>query len=226
MKRDIAQISACIETYEKFIQPYQDACQVVSMWLENMQKEFGKEYNHNPVHSIQKRIKSLNSIADKLGRKGHEVNLENAMAYLTDIAGVRVICYYIQDVYVIAGILKNQPDTVLIKETDYIKNPKPNGYRSYHMVLGITLHQVKGKQYFPVEIQIRTLAMDFWASMEHQLCYKTERTDIVSLSGELTYYADMLHEMERRISVFYDCNIPVPAAEAAIDSTPKVPALS
>lgn len=86
MKRDIAQISACIETYEKFIQPYQDACQVVSMWLENMQKEFGKEYNHNPVHSIQKRIKSLNSIADKLGRKGYEVNLENAMAYLTDIS--------------------------------------------------------------------------------------------------------------------------------------------
>lgn len=137
-----------------------------------------------------------------------------------------MICYYIQDVYVIgryteksAGLCAHQGNG-LHKESEAQRIPQLSHGAGNHAASG------KGQAVFPCGDPDPHAAMDFWASMEHQLCYKTERTDIVSLSGELTYYADMLHEMERRISVFYDCNIPVPAAETAIDSNPKVPALS
>ena len=130
-----------------------------------------------------------------------------AKDHLTDIAGTRVICYYIQDVYLVADILKAQEGTLLLRESDYIKDPKPNGYRTYHMILGVSLHQ--SGEYYPVEVQIRTLAMDFWASMEHQLVYKSELENKEELAVELKRYADTLKDMEQQLMKFYDSvNIP------------------
>lgn len=199
---DMDYISDVIRTYESFIQPYDNACALVRVWLETLQKDFEEKYNHNPIHNIQGRIKSLSSIAEKLKRRGVPAGFDYARDYLTDIAGLRVTCYYIQDVYVVADILKKQPGAIIIKECDYIHKPKENGYRSYHLILGVTVHQTG--QYFPVEIQIRTLAMDFWASMEHQLVYKSDREDKEQLAAELKNYAEVLHNMERKMSDFYD----------------------
>lgn len=199
---DMDYISDVLRTYESFIQPYENACALVRVWLETMQKNFEEKYNHNPIHTLQGRIKSLSSIAEKLKRRGVPAGFDYARDYLTDIAGLRVTCYYIQDVYVVANLLKDQPNTIIIKECDYIRKPKENGYRSYHLILGVTVHRTG--QYFPVEIQIRTLAMDFWASMEHQLVYKSDREDKEQLASELKNYAEVLHGMEEKMGNFYD----------------------
>lgn len=201
-KTNVSDIAADLQRYEAFIQPYEDAASIVQVWLETLDKDFQRKHCHNPIHGVQSRIKSLDSIAEKLRRKEILVSFENAKDYLTDIAGIRVICYYMQDVYTIANILKRQ-DVILIKEKDYIKKPKKNGYRSYHMVLGVTVYHAEGKQYYPVEIQIRTMAMDFWAGMEHQLCYKAVREDKERLTSELKECSDQLSRMEERMEQFY-----------------------
>ena len=204
---DINAVSRLIKSYQSFIQPYENANALVRVWLETMQKDFKEQYHHNPIHNIRSRMKTLPSIADKCRRKGLPANFEAAREYLTDIAGTRVICYYIQDVYRVAELLKRQSGTILIRESDYIKDPKPNGYRTYHLILGVSLH-TEG-QYFPVEVQIRTLAMDFWASMEHQLVYKSDRENKEQLAGELKNYADQLNDMENKLMRFYDGEIPI-----------------
>ena len=204
---DIDYVSRIVQKYESFIQPYENANALVRVWLETLQKDLQEQYRYNPIHTIRSRIKSLSSIADKCKRRGLPPNFDVAKDHLTDIAGTRVICYYIQDVYLVADILKAQEGTILLRESDYIKNPKPNGYRTYHMILGVSLHQ--SGEYFPVEVQIRTLAMDFWASMEHQLVYKSELENKDELAVELKHYADTLQHMEQQMMRFHDSvNLP------------------
>ncbi|MBQ9464979.1 MAG: (p)ppGpp synthetase [Lachnospiraceae bacterium] len=204
------QISELVKTYGSFIQPYRNAMALVKVWLENLKREFEDKYRHNPIHSISNRIKTLSSIAEKLDRRHIKPTFENARNHLTDIAGLRVTCYYIQDVYAVADAMKKQHGTILIKETDYIKNPKPNGYRTYQMVIGVALYNAG--EYYPVEIQVRTLAMDFWASMEHQLVYKHDGENKEEMSAQLKEYADDLFDMEVRLSKLYD-GAPVEKAE-------------
>lgn len=199
---DMDYIADVIRTYDSFIQPYENVSALVRVWLETLQKEFQERYHHNPIHNIRGRIKSLSSIADKLKRRGIPTSFEHARDNLTDIAGLRVTCYYIQDVYTVIDNLKRQPGTIIIKECDYIKEPKDNGYRSYHLILGISLHN--SGEYYPVEVQVRTLAMDFWSGMEHQLVYKSDREDKKALAAEMRHYADVLHGMEQKLSTFYD----------------------
>lgn len=199
---NMLQISELVKTYGSFIQPYRNAMALVKVWLENLKREFEDKYRHNPIHSISNRIKTLSSIAEKLDRRHIKPTFENARNHLTDIAGLRVTCYYIQDVYAVADAMKKQHGTILIKETDYIKNPKPNGYRTYQMVIGVALYNAG--EYYPVEIQVRTLAMDFWASMEHQLVYKHDGENKEEMSAQLKEYADDLFDMEVRLSKLYD----------------------
>ena len=199
---DMLQISELVKTYGSFIQPYRNAMALVKVWLENLKREFEDKYRHNPIHSISNRIKTLSSIAEKLDRRHISPSFENAKDHLTDIAGLRVTCYYIQDVYAVAEALKKQQGTILIKESDYIKNPKPNGYRTFQMVLGVALYNAG--EYYPVEIQVRTLAMDFWASMEHQLVYKQNSENKEEMSAQLKEYADDLYAMEMRLAKLYD----------------------
>lgn len=199
---DMDYIAHVIQAYESFTQPYENASALVQVWLETLQKDFEEHYDHNPIHNITHRIKSLRSITEKLKRRGVPAGFDYAKDYLTDIAGFRVTCYYIQDVYVVIEELKKQPDAIIIKECDYIREPKENGYRSYHLILGVSLRQTG--EYYPVEIQVRTLAMDFWASMEHQLVYKSDRNDKNELADELSNYADSLYDMETNLCRFYD----------------------
>ena len=160
------------------------------------------EASARPIHNIQCRIKKKQSIEEKLRRKGKEETVINAKDYLQDIAGVRVICYFVDDIYNLTELLKSQSDLIVIKERDYISSPKPNGYRSYHVIVGVPVYCLDGMEYFPVEIQFRTMSMDFWASMEHRISYKKERADKEKLKDELREYANMLVEIEGRFEQY------------------------
>ena len=152
---------------------YDSSIELVKAQLNIFDNEFSMRFQRNPIHSIESRIKTPQSIVGKLQRKGMPVTPESARENLTDIAGVRVICCYIDDIYAIADLLTKYSGFQLRKIKDYIQNPKPNGYRSFHMILDVPVYMSSGKQTAPVEIQIRTIAMDFWASLEHQLHYKS-----------------------------------------------------
>ena len=186
------------EEYYEFIQPYEDAKQMLLTRLDVLNHNLYGEASARPIHNIQCRIKKKQSIEEKLQRKRKEPTVMNAKDYLQDIAGVRVICYFVDDIYNLTELLKSQSDLIVIRERDYIGNPKPNGYRSYHVIVGVPVYCLDGMEYFPVEIQFRTMSMDFWASMEHRISYKKERTDKEQLKDELREYANMLVEIESR----------------------------
>lgn len=140
--------------------------------LEILNSEFQVQQKRNPIEYMKTRVKTLESIEKKLKRKGFPVSVESAIVNLNDIAGTRVICSFVDDIYHIADMLKKQDDVTLIEEKDYIKNPKKNGYRSYHMVVEVPVFFSNATKAVRVEVQIRTIAMDFWASLEHKLYYK------------------------------------------------------
>ena len=132
----------------------------------------------------------------KLACLGFTAGVANARNHLQDIAGLRIICYFVEDIYNLTAALKKQSDLVIIKEKDYIRNAKPNGYRSYHIVLGIPVYFLDTMEYFPVEVQLRTMAMDFWASMEHRVCYKKQPRNRERLEQDFCRYARILEEIE------------------------------
>lgn len=164
-----------IENTKKFndlMMMYRCAVREVRTKLEVLDDEFSATYKRNPISSIKSRIKSPVSIYNKLQKLGYEFTDENIRSQLHDVAGIRVICSFINDIYAIAKLLADQDDITIIEIRDYIRNPKPNGYRSYHMIVDIPVFFSSGKTLMRAEIQIRTIGMDFWASLEHQLRYK------------------------------------------------------
>ncbi|MGN0690816.1 MAG: GTP pyrophosphokinase family protein [Oscillospiraceae bacterium] len=182
---------------------YQAAADEIVTKFQILDNEFSAKYQRNPIHTLKSRIKSPDSIIGKLNRKGLPVSVEAIRTNLYDIAGVRVICQYIDDIYTLAGLLTSHDDIELLKTKDYIKNPKPNGYRSLHIVVNVPVFLSTGKDYAPVEIQIRTMAMDFWASLEHELHYKTSKNVEQSLSDELYYCAETIADTDRRMQEIY-----------------------
>ncbi|HIX58634.1 MAG TPA: (p)ppGpp synthetase [Candidatus Blautia gallistercoris] len=192
------------EQYYEFIKPYEDAKQMLLTRLDVLNHTLYPTKAGRPIHNMQSRIKKRKSLEEKLVKKKKEPSVDNAKDYIQDIAGVRVICYFVDDIYNLVDILKRQSDLVMIRECDYIASPKPNGYRSYHLIVGIPVYCLDGMEYFPVEIQFRTMSMDFWASMEHRICYKKERSDKEALTQELREYADMLVEIEDRFEQYND----------------------
>ena len=144
----------------------------------------------DPISHIVSRVKSEESMKEKLKRKGFEVTLENALTKVYDAAGMRIICNYIDDVYEVAEILKHYQDLKVVKEKDYIKNPKPNGYRSYHIIFELSLDLAGEITPVYVEIQIRTIAMDFWSSLEHEMKYKKNVKNPELIVEELRRCAD------------------------------------
>ena len=148
--------------YYELIQPYEDAMKLLLTRLEVLNHSIYKTKTGKPVHNIQYRIKKKDSIEEKLVRHGFEPTLENAKDQLQDIAGVRIICYFVGDVNNLVNMLKKQPDLIFIRESNYIENPKPNGYRSHHVILGVNVCCLDANEYYPVEIQLRTISMDFW----------------------------------------------------------------
>ncbi|MEG0741586.1 MAG: GTP pyrophosphokinase family protein [Clostridia bacterium] len=160
---------------------YQSALREVRTKLEILDDEFQMRHSRNPIHHMESRIKRPQSIAQKLLRKELPITPQSAMENLYDIAGIRVVCAYLNDIYTIADLLIGQDDIRLIRSRDYIKEPKENGYRSLHLIVEVPVFLSGGKILLPVEVQIRTIAMDFWASLEHQIRYK----EVVNAPEEL-----------------------------------------
>ncbi|MBQ5337482.1 MAG: GTP pyrophosphokinase family protein, partial [Oscillospiraceae bacterium] len=188
-------IEKFIEQFYGFIQInhlYDSAIHMIETKLEIIDSEFQSNFSRNPIHNISSRLKSPESIANKLIKKGIPITAESILSNLHDIAGVRVICHYIEDIYQIAHYLSMHDDIRIIKQKDYIQNPKPSGYRSLHLIVTVPVYLSTGKKVVPVEIQIRTIAMDFWASLEHQLRYKTKNNVPEDLSEELKSLADTI----------------------------------
>lgn len=203
-KKEETRLQMTNEQYYTFIQPYSDAKDILYARLNVLEHNlYGKTATH-PTHNIQERIKRKESIEKKLLKKGKEPTMMNAKDYLQDIAGLRVICYFTEDIYSLADTLKFQSDLIIIRECDYIKHPKPNGYRSYHIIVGVPVYCMDGMEYFPVEIQFRTMSMDFWASMEHRILYKMKRDDKEQIAAELKEYADALVTMEKQFAKYTD----------------------
>jgi putative GTP pyrophosphokinase len=170
---------------------YNSAIREISTKLENLDDEFKVRYDHTPIHHMERRLKSNKSLFEKMERKGFPVCLESVHE-ITDVAGVRVICNYIDDVYEVAELLMQQDDLRLIRRSDYIKNPKPSGYRSLHLVLEVPVFLSDRTEYVPVEVQFRTIAMDTWASLEHELKYKKSIANSRMIESELKRVADEL----------------------------------
>ncbi len=192
-----------IKSLVEMQQVYNAAIKEVSTKLEILDDEFHVNYAHNPIHHMESRLKQPQSIIEKLARQGHEADIELAMKHLTDIAGIRVICYYINDVYKIAELLLKQDDISLIKRTDYIQDPKPNGYRSLHIVVSVPVFLSGDTRRVPVEVQIRTIAMDFWASLEHQLKYKSHSDVKADLQKELLECAENIANVDTKMQSIY-----------------------
>lgn len=149
----------------------------ISTKLEILDSEFQVRFSHNPIHHMERRLKSLNSILGKLQRRNLPLTVDAIKDNLFDVAGVRVICNYRDDVYSVANYLSAQSDIQVLRVKDYIKNPKQNGYRSLHVIYAVPVFLSSGPHYTPVEVQLRTIAMDYWASLEHALRYKTDLPD-------------------------------------------------
>lgn len=194
---------AQLQEYQAMRQLYNGAIREITTKLENLDDEFSTRYAHNPIHHMESRLKSLKSIVGKLQRKGLPLTLASAQEELFDIAGVRVICNYIDDIYDLANMLCNQGDVAVLRRRDYIQEPKPNGYRSLHLTVRIPVFLSTGSVGVPVEIQIRTIAMDFWASLEHQLRYKAEHTVPPSLRAQLKACAEESAALDLRMQEIY-----------------------
>lgn len=182
---------------------YESAIREVKTKLEILDSEFKTKYDYNPIHHIEDRLKSPQSMMEKLQRKGIPFSTENVRATLNDIAGVRVICNYIEDIYAVAEFLTRQDDVTLIKTKDYIKSPKPNGYRSLHLVIETPVFLSDRKELVHVEVQIRTIAMDFWASLEHQLKYKTDSEVSAELAQQLKDCAETIAATDLKMQSIY-----------------------
>lgn len=182
---------------------YSAAIREINARLTTLDTEFSFRNRHNPIHHIESRVKSLTSIIKKLQTIHAPVSISSAKKCLHDIAGVRVVCRYVDDIYRIASLLLGQDDISLILEKDYIKNPKPNGYRSLHIVVDVPVYMSHGKLYTPVEIQIRTVAMDFWATLEHGIRYKATGEVSQKIVDELRECANVITETDYKMQEIF-----------------------
>lgn len=176
--------------YKELRMMYACAIKEVQTKFEVLETEFKVRYQRNPISSIQTRLKSSSSIIEKMIRKGIPFSIENLEEQIHDLAGIRVICSYVDDIYALAQALTGQDDITLIEEKDYIKYPKPNGYRSLHLIVSVPVFFSQQKRQIKVEVQIRTIAMDFWASLEHQMKYKREIPDQQHIVAQLKSCAE------------------------------------
>ena len=190
--------------FETFRHAYRAAIKEVRTKIEILSEDFAVRHDYNPIHYMERRLKSPESIEEKLQRYGKEISIESARENIMDIAGIRVVCNFIDDVYAIADMLMEQNDITLIAKKDYIENPKDNGYRSLHLVLSVPVFLLNGCESVPVEVQIRTVAMDFWASLEHQLRYKKGKELTTKINFELKACAEVSAKLDKRMQGLFD----------------------
>lgn len=185
--------------YKEYRMIYACAMKEIKTKLEILNTEFGLQYHRNPINFIQTRLKSTASIIEKLVKKDIPIDIDSMEKNIHDIAGVRVICSYIDDVFSVADALLKQDDITLVSKKDYITNPKGNGYRSLHLVVKVPVFLSERRIETEVEIQIRTIAMDFWATLEHQLQYKKDLCDFEGLEKELYECADTINKTDLKM---------------------------
>ena len=178
---------------------YSCAIKEIRTKFEVLDTEFNSRYQRNPISSITSRLKSDNSARGQLSRKGLDFSIENIENSIHDIAGVRVVCSYVDDIYVLADALISQNDITLIKRKDYITNPKPNGYRSLHLIVSVPVFFAEQTKQMQVEVQIRTIAMDYWASLEHQLKYKKDVPEEADVIERLKNCADTIANLDKEM---------------------------
>ena len=185
--------------YQETMMRYHCAILEMRTKLEVLSKDLAVRYRRNPIEFIESRLKKPSSIARKLRRNGSEITVENMVEQVSDIAGIRVLCAYIDDIYEIARMLARQQDVRIINVKDYINHPKENGYRSYHMIVEIPVYFSDEVRPVRCEIQIRTIAMDFWATLDHDMQYKKEVEDAEEIMRELKACADVIHSTDEKM---------------------------
>ena len=199
------QVEAAVKSYEDVdswktvIFLYNAALKEVGTKLEILNDEFQHVHQYNPIEHIKARIKSSESIVKKLKRYGYESTIENMITYVNDIAGIRIICSFTSDIYRIADMVANQKDIKVLSIKDYITYPKASGYKSYHMILSVPVYLSDRIEETKVEMQIRTVAMDFWASLEHKMHYKFEGDAPQHIKDELVECAHMVSDLDARM---------------------------
>ncbi|MBQ7840973.1 MAG: GTP pyrophosphokinase family protein [Lachnospiraceae bacterium] len=188
-----------IETWQEVTLVYNAALKQINTKLEILNDEFQHVHQYNPIEHIKSRIKTSESIVKKLKRHGYESTIENMVKYINDIAGIRIICSFTSDIYRIAEMIRLQNDIHVIAVKDYIRVPKASGYKSYHMLVTVPVFLSDRTVDVKVEIQIRTVAMDFWASLEHKINYKFEGNAPEHVKGELIECSQMVSELDNRM---------------------------
>ncbi|MGM0902617.1 MAG: GTP pyrophosphokinase [Bacillota bacterium] len=192
----------------RFMMAYKFALDEMNTKINILKDEFNYIHDYNPIEHVKSRVKSPESILKKVQRKNLDLSLDSIQDEIKDIAGIRVTCSFVSDIYKISEMLQKQKDIKLLDCKDYIKNPKPNGYRSLHLILEIPVFMSDGEQLIPVEIQIRTIAMDFWASLEHKIFYKYNKEVPQSLLTELKEAATTAAELDVKMErINKDINI-------------------
>jgi putative GTP pyrophosphokinase len=211
-QKELEELRAIKETkkYQRFIKSmssmnlkYMAGMMETKTKIEILNEDFKIRYNYNPIKSIQTRLKTPESIIKKMNKSGLELNLNNVHTNIHDIAGIRIICKYVPDIHKIVQMLKQDDDLVILREKDYVNNPKESGYRSYHLIVEIPVKLTTGKEKVTVEIQIRTMSMDFWASLEHEICYKYDgkipedvSKELIECSKEVKALDDRMHKLK------------------------------
>ncbi|MBQ2863056.1 MAG: GTP pyrophosphokinase family protein [Clostridia bacterium] len=190
--------------FTKLMTYYKCAMMEVETKFNVLSEEFSLQHDRNPINTVKCRIKTPLGIKRKLEKYGCPYTLEAIRTTVFDVAGVRVCCSFLDDVYMLADAFLSQDDVTLIAKKDYIKNPKENGYRSLHLIVGIPIFLANEKQVMPVEIQLRTMAMDFWASLEHQLRYNKDCTLTSDMEAELYHCAEMSADLDERMDRIRD----------------------
>lgn len=196
---DVGKIFQPWRQFKEFMMMYASAIKEIRTKFEILNDDLSVTYNRNPIEMIKSRIKTPESIVGKMRRRGLEISMNSLLYNIDDVAGVRVVCSFIDDIYEVANMLVSQDDVTLISVKDYIKNPKPNGYRSYHMIVEVPVYFANRRQNMKVEVQLRTIAMDFWASLEHSMKYKKNVKGSEQVVAQLKECADEISYIDRKM---------------------------
>lgn len=200
MRKKLGEFS---EPYKKLMSYYKCAMMEVSTKFNVLNEALSLQYDRNPIETIKTRIKSPESIMEKMERKNIPFSLENIEEHIKDVAGIRVICSFPSDIYMLADCLLTQDDILLIEKKDYIKNPKKNGYRSLHLIIGIPIFLHDQKKIMNVEVQLRTISMDWWASLEHKIRYKKNIDNINEIENQLFTCAQVGANLDMHMEELY-----------------------
>lgn len=189
---------------QRLMSYYRCAIMEIETKFKVLNEEYSLQHDRNPINSIKSRLKAFPSIVEKMERKGFELSADSIEQNLNDVAGIRIICAFEEDVYTLADALLRQDDITLIRRKDYIQNPKDNGYRSLHLIVSVPIFLNNEKRIMKVEIQLRTIAMDCWASLEHQLIYKKNYKSDEEIEQELLECAQLSFELDERMDKLRD----------------------